>query len=496
MLRIARAAAAAAVGWPLAPRSAKAAEPVVNAGEATTPTDAAPRAINPGVQLFVDDDLIGHMSGLVRRMERPERLERPVLDSGTFGTTQPYLSVVRDAESQRFRVWYNHGPAIWHAESNDGIAWANPRLVWDLPRGYGCSVIDDGPAAADPARRYKLANWQATREREDKPGDDAGMWLGFSPDGTTWTHWSGNPALHTWPEGPNKFVRHGVGDTVDVYYDSLARKYRAAVKVHALAEDGYAPAPKAGRAFRRLIGMSASDDFLKWERPWRIFAPDAHDEGLLEFYGMGGMHVRGGLQLGLVRVLRDDLPCDPGGPVDGIGYTALATSRDGVHWHRFREPLVDRNLQPGSWDHAMAWGSAVVPVGDELYLYYGGYARGHKIAAETERQVGLARLKRDRYAALSPTADEGTLRTPPLVINARGLTLNARATGGQITVRVLDAKGAVLTKLGRAGSAPITVDSLAANVDWEKPLSVLGSEQVCLEFRLHRAALFACEFHA
>ena len=28
-------------------------------------------------------------------------------------------------------------------------------------------------------------------------------------------------------------------------------------------------------------------DFVRWEKPWRIFTPDARDDGLLEFYGMG-----------------------------------------------------------------------------------------------------------------------------------------------------------------------------------------------------------------
>jgi hypothetical protein len=98
-----------------------------------------------------------------------------------------------------------------------------------------------------------------------------------------------------------------------------------------------------------------------------------------------------------VRVLRDDLPCDPGGPRDGIGYSVLATSRDGVAWQRRREPFLDRDPGRGTWDHAMSWIGAAVPVGDEVFFYYGGYARGHKVEPATERQIGLARMKRDRY---------------------------------------------------------------------------------------------------
>ena len=134
--------------------------------------------------------------------------------------------------------------------------------------------------------------------------------------------------------------------------------------------------------------------------PGASSVPDALDEGLLEFYGMGGLHVRGGLQIGLVRILRDDLPCDSDGPKDGIGYTVLATSRDGVAWQRDRKPFLSRNPENGSWDHAMAWMSSALPVGDEVFFYYGGYARGHKIAAQ------------DRAAGRPGADEEGPLCGP------------------------------------------------------------------------------------
>src|SRR5439155_14142965 len=141
---------------------------------------ARPLEVGAGPQLFLDDYLIDQLDGLTRRVETPERLPKPVLDSATFGTTQPYLTVRRDAEQQGYRIWYNRGPAIWHAASNDGVHWIKPRLAWDLARSYGASLIDDGATAANPERRFKLANWQATRGRDAKKGDNAGMYVGFS----------------------------------------------------------------------------------------------------------------------------------------------------------------------------------------------------------------------------------------------------------------------------------------------------------------------------
>jgi hypothetical protein len=452
-----------------------------------------PLEIGPGTQLFLDDYLIDEVDGLKRQVQQPQRFGPPVLDSKTFGVTQPYLTVLRDRDQGggRFRLWYDRGPALWHADSLDGIHWANPRLAWALPRNYGASLIDDAERAPEASRRFKLASWQATRSREDRPGDDSGMWVGFSPDGFAWTSHAGNPVLPTWPEGYGQRVRHGVGDIVDVASDPIARRYVAAVKVHALEEDGYAPGPRAGTGIRRLVGMSTSTDFVHWEKPWRILAPDDQDEGLMEFYGMGGFHVRGGLRIGLVRVLRDDLPRDPGGPSDGIGYTVLATSRDGLTWRRDRTPFLPRNPEPGSWDHAMAWMSAAVPVGDEVYFYYGGYARGHKIAAATERQIGLARMKKDRYSAIIPERPdrEGRLRTPPFVLPGDRLTINADASRGRIDIRLLDSAGT-----DASAARPITADVFASEVRWpgasSSPLTALRGRPVRLEFRVRAAALY------
>src|SRR3954462_9170590 len=62
--------------------------------------------IGLGPQLFLDDYLIESMDGLRRVVQTPARLSKPVLDSKTFGTTQPYMTVLRDKEADRYRIWY------------------------------------------------------------------------------------------------------------------------------------------------------------------------------------------------------------------------------------------------------------------------------------------------------------------------------------------------------------------------------------------------------
>ena len=68
------------------------------------------------------------------------------------------------------------------------------------------------------------------------------------------------------------------------------------------------------------------------------------EKGETQFYGMSAVLPRGELLVSMVKVLRDDLNCepdnsaaelhDPNRPFAGIGYTVVAHSRDGEFWER------------------------------------------------------------------------------------------------------------------------------------------------------------------
>ena len=118
----------------------------------------------------------------------------------------------------------------------------------------------------------------------------------------------------------------------------------------------------------------------------------------------------------------------------------------------------------------MAWMSGALPVKEELFLYYGGYARGHKVAPERERQIGLARMPKDRYVCRQAGAKEGWLRTPLIVISAERLMLNLRARGGELRVRLLDPAGRPLPGFDWADHRPLSEDALAAPVRWKSAL--------------------------
>jgi hypothetical protein len=243
--------------------------------------------------------------------------------------------------------------------------------------------------------------------------------------------------------------------------------------------------------------QSVSRDLLAWEPPWFVLTPDdRHDQGETQFYAMDGFLTRGDLCLGLVKVLRDDLKADtPPQPPEayGIGYTALAWTRDGRTWTRDREPFFDRDPQPGAWDHAHAWIDEQLPVGEDVYLYYGGYARGHKVNRFEERQIGLVRMRRDRYVAREAGAELGALRTPLVVLAGTAIALNLDAPQGEAQAQLLGEDGVPLPGFTFADCQPVVGDGLALPLRWQRPLSNLSGRPVRLELHLRQARLFALE---
>ncbi len=470
-----------------------------------------------GPQLFIGDHLITESDGIRKVTQHPKRtLDAPVLGWKEH-TTQPYVTVLRDAESGRFRMWYNYDigveAAVAYAESEDGVAWKLPTLnllgpdnrLFKISRSpehgsYGVSVVDDGPNAPDAPRRYKLMWWSGTSE-------PAGGSMAFSPDGIRWTPYEDNPVLPFFPfDHPKAAI--GVGDIVDLFHDPIRDRYGALLKLHAVEADGWRAGPRAGKAYRRLVGASVSEDAMHWKEPWRVMVPEPRDEGLLEFYSAGGTIARGPLLISFVRMLHDDYSPDTGRapegadapgaePPPGLGYTTLATSRDGVHWQRHDDIFFDRNPQPGTWDRAMTWVGSAVPVGDELYLYYGGYARGHKVEPTKERQIGLAKMANDRFVSVeSGGKSSGTLKTIPLRVSAdadAALALNTAAANGRVRVQLRSPDGEILPGFTFEDCTAITSDGLKLPVRWKDRKHLPKGQVIQIDFELTDAKLFAFE---
>jgi hypothetical protein len=308
------------------------------------------------------------------------------------------------------------------------------------------------------------------------------MKIAESSDGLTWKQ-------ITTPGAVSDVVLPHNHDINSIYRDLIRNRYIAIASTY--VED------PAWTGQRRVTTQAVSEDLLHWSNPWRILVPDPkleHDQ--TQFYAMDGLIQRGDLLIGMVKVLRDDLKADdPPDPPNayGIGYTTLAWSRDGEHWTRDREPFLDRDPRKGTWDHAHAWIDEQVAVGDETYLYYAGYARGHKVNRFEERQIGLLKMKRDRYVAREADEKGGTFTTPMLKLGGDTISLNVDASRGEVRVQALDETGNALPGFSFADCEPIREDALSAIVKWKG--GKLPAKTCRFEFALKEARLFAIEAH-
>jgi len=437
----------------------------------------APISLAPGPHLFIDDYLIAEQSFLTRTVNQPAKRPQPVITGHRGGDDnfQPYMSVLRDPDSGRFRIWYNTPESIdqshlGYMESLDGIQWIRPHRVLKDPQKirFGVSVLDRGREFTPASERFVLAFHE---------GD--GMKIAVSADGLDWRMLS------------KETVWRHTHDINSLHWDPLRQRFLAlgSMKVMYPGELSY----------RRIPHESVSTDLLHWEPMWPIITPKigaAIEQGETQFYSMSGVITRGGLMIGLVKVLRDDLNATPGlsayamgdeeRKAAGLGYTVLAWTRDGIHWQRDDQPFIPNNPLPGRWDHAMAWGDEQVVVGEETYVYYAGYERGHKVERFDERQIGLAIMPRDRYAAREADINTGRLVTKPLRLDGTALTTNAQVIGN-LRVRLLDEN---FEPLAEFGWCDLSGDSTALALAWPRAVSSLSGKAVRLEFELTNSRLF------
>ena len=456
-----------------------------------------PLRLRPGPQLFVDDHLVEGSSGLVRTTHQPQKLPEPILAPSEpwHGTPACVLSVVDDREAGLFRMWYGvRFPEITgafaqyaYAESDDGARWRKPSLGFfgdnnliKSMRGFGLVFIDDGPTAVGP-RRYKFGHFgYAGRDGTH------GLWVEFSADGLRFRPHDENPVL-TYTERPGDIA---LSDIVDGCWDPLRKRYLICFKTIGWPSDGYrGSTANISEGHRRMVGQSTSKDFVNWTKPRRIVMPDPNEPGVEEFLCMRPK-VRGDLYLGFLRILRDDMSADPGGPVNGIGWTELCTSRDGENWTRHREPFLDRGPQ-GAWDHAMAYIGDCITVGDQDYFYYGGSSFGHKAdkGRRSENAMGLAKLRKNGFVSRDAGDAAGSLRTPLVAFDATKLTVNANVTGS-LRVRILDENGDPLPGFDWPDTAAVRGDSVSHPVRFGRALATLRNKPVRLEFAVHRASFY------
>ncbi|MGE5601417.1 MAG: GntR family transcriptional regulator [Nitrososphaerales archaeon] len=441
--------------------------------------------------LFVDDDDIAEMRGLVRTLHPANKHHaNPVLSPAHPWEGQriyPSNTFVYDQVRKEYCLWY-HGYrylssmeeqcSLCYAVSIDGVHWRRPCLgivpfegdnqtnllvPWgdpNRPDTMSSTIIRD-PEPDDPSRRYIMLHYCSGMH-------PVGLGLSYSPDGL---HWEPHPDNPVDAGGPVP-----IGDVVCALVEPRGRRaavyYRVRLRVRP----------------RGTLARAESQDLRHWSGHSVIFESYSGDGAGAELNGITPFRY-GDMQLAFLSVSVSS---------ERRGELQLASSRDGIHWQRADGGQSFLSPGPeGSFDAHTVWRpTAPVVIGDSLHFYYAGDdGLTRPASGETRGGIGLATLTMDRFVSLRAQRDEGQVTTKPVIIaDQTRLLMNAVTNpDGYVSVEILDSRGAPIQGFTDREALPFRGMAVFHPVCWTShaDLSALTGERVQIRFTLRDAHLFA-----
>ena len=444
-----------------------------------------PRVINidVGRQLFVDDFLI-ETTTLTRWFHATTYHEaNPILrpdrsweQAGSSPTSMVFSDgVIWDPKDGVFKMWYMGGytRTTCLATSADGIHWTKPRLdvvpgtniVLNEPRDSTTVWLDT--EESDPERRYKMSLFPLGRASNP-------LTLYVSGDGVHW----------------RAVGQTGIaGDRSTVFWNPFRRVW--AYSIRAGGEVG-----EAGRHRRYFESQTfearwSASDAVAWARADRLDVRRDDTGAIPQLYSLDCVAYESVL-LGLFSIWRGEFPNRPKHNDVCVGF-----SRDGFHWDRsYRQPILPLSEREGDWNWAntQSAGGCCLVVGSKLFFYVSG-RRGQQDGSEPGIcSTGLATMRRDGFASMTPRAlPEGTLTTRPVRFSGRYVFVNAETMGGDLRVEVLDEHGQVLEPYTRSACVPLRGDDTCHRVTWanDGDIATLAGRPIRFRFFLTRGHLYA-----
>ena len=179
----------------------------------------------------------------------------------------------------------------------------------------------------------------------------------------------------------------------------------------------------------------------------------------------------------------------------------LAFSRDGQIWHQAgdRQPFVPLG-EGADWDRGVIYGSTLLEVENEVYVYYAGTPMRHvkddlQHAGETiDGQLwgifgGLAKLRKDGFVSLRADNESGEVITQPVEFTGKAVRFNAQTSDqGEITMQLLDIKCSPLS-----GIEEMRFQGEELDGNWDLPAHIrenLKGNRLRLRITLRNADLF------
>lgn len=464
--------------------------------------------IDIGRQLFVDDFLVdtsvsGWAGSMTRIYPKPVKYPgNPVFFPQTadeYNDELPPCAIAKsggvwfDATDQTFKMWYMSSYLGYasYATSKDGVHWERPQLDvvlgtnHILPREVhpdsGSVVID---YAAPAAERYKMLL------REPNPPETAKIpaWLYTSADGI---HWN------------NRGQTGPMDDRSTMFYNPFRKVWVQSIR----RGNGHAGRLRYYMENVDFVqsGVWGEDDATTF--PW--LRADCLDEGggnYPQLYNLDAIPYESVI-LSFPQILKGP----PNHVGEALGLPKLteltaAYSRDGFHWHRpDRTPFLGARREPGSWEYGYVESSAgmCLVIGDELWFYYSAYA-GDPTRTSSNKPtwyvngtyangaVGLAKLRRDGFAAMCARFPGAQLGTRPLRFSGDRLFVNVNTAGTYLRAEVLGENAEVLPSYGREDSVPFLGNSTCVELRWKSAsLGALSGKPVRFRFMMDRGELYS-----
>jgi len=486
----------------------------------------APVDIGSRRELFVDRALVATLTGDARQvLHHPTPRETALtLDAPWEGSGCGYISVFRDGDGGRYRMYYKAyhlatyadkvGPRpdsyTCYAESRDGITWTKPSLGLVDYKGSKENniVLAHGPVpGAARGVRIDAAHPAVFRDANpDAPADARykALYLAGSPKGyglmalksADGFHWR---ALHPFPVITKS--DHGFDSQNLAFWDPTAGLYRAYWRTK----------PKG---FRDIL-TATSKDFVHWTEPAALTYPGAPAEQLytnvIKPYHRAP-HILIGFPVRYVerrwsdeafahlpdlahRIKRKNTSERFGAALTDA---LLMTSRDGVTFRRWGEAFLRPGIQrPGTWAygqqylgwHAVETRSALPGAPNELSLYATeSYWTG------TSSAFRRYTLRLDGFVSIQAGAAGGELITKPITFTGSTLRLNvSTSAAGSVRVEVQTPDGRPLPGFALADCIEVFGDDVDRAVTWKggRDLRPMAGRPVRLRLVLRDADLYA-----
>ena len=468
-----------------------------------------PNPLTPGTekQLLFNDALIEAKAGFTTTMNPALRTESPALTPETpweqGGCSVPTVML----DEGIYKMWYHtsgeDGVARYcYATSTDGIHWERPNLgliEYAGSRENNIVSLHQGSVFRDPVdhpeRRFKCIYGDGKYDYVSVYGGGARFRYDENPP-ETW-HYGGIAGAYS-PDGIHwtpceKLIMPWYTDTRNVaFWDDRIQKYVAYVRWNEYLRvvDG----AQRGSFDYRAIARSESEDFENFPVPEKILEPDFDDPEDADMWG-GGLYDSAAVKYPFAADAYFIFTAAYYHTTDALD-VQLAASRDGVNFTRWREPFV-RLGAAGAFDSMMLYmGVGMLPVGDELWMYYTGFDQPHdKVREEAYHpEIGRVRVRLDGFVSQDAGGQDGWLTTLPFTLEGDHLEVNMDGSSrGWLKVEILDEGMQPLKGFTEAEADRLGGNNVRQVVTWggKQDLSALRGKTVRLRFVGQSVKLYA-----